>query len=349
MCAGRTWTPRPPRREKADELRGRRAHAVRVHRACRRPGPALHARADRPGRRGRARRGDGRRGPGYETEIALSGEYGELLGAAAPTATTPPPSAWKRSRPIVDAWTACARTTAPRTGRRPRSTAICCAARGLPSLTVALVYFNVATEEETMLVETHPAAELEAFFNAQCERYRLGAAGAGAPGRARRGAGGTALSARPQRPARAGGGRLPQGARWRLPAGAGADRHRQNAGHLVSAAGRARGRPDKLFFRPPRGRARAAAGAGHAERAAAPACGCWSCRRATSSASIRTRRAMASPARWREALRPPAAGPRRALAHGRMDAAALRRSRRRTTSAPITGAGIDALERRGGG
>ena len=46
-----------------------------------------------------------------------------------------------------------------------------CQARGLPSLTVALVYFNVATEEETMLVETHPAAELEAFFNAQCERY----------------------------------------------------------------------------------------------------------------------------------------------------------------------------------
>ena len=49
----------PASQEKADELRGRRAHAVRVHRACRRPGPALHARADRPGRRGRARRGDG--------------------------------------------------------------------------------------------------------------------------------------------------------------------------------------------------------------------------------------------------------------------------------------------------
>ena len=37
-----------------------------------------------------------------------------------------------------------------------------CQARGLPGLTVALVYFNVATEEETMLAETHPAAELEA-------------------------------------------------------------------------------------------------------------------------------------------------------------------------------------------
>ena len=71
----------------------------------------------------------GRRGPGYETEIALSGEYGELLVRGRATATTPPPSAWKRSRPIADAWTACARTTAPRTGRRPRSTAICCARR----------------------------------------------------------------------------------------------------------------------------------------------------------------------------------------------------------------------------
>ena len=62
-----------------------------------------------------------------------------------------------------------------------------------------------------MLAETHPAAELEAFFNAHCERYLAWARQEQAHWRARRGAGGIALSARiPRRPARAGGGRLPQ-------------------------------------------------------------------------------------------------------------------------------------------
>ena len=162
----------PASQEKADELRGRRAHAVRVHRACRRPGPALHARADRPGRRGRARRGDGRRGPGYETEIALSGEYGELLVRGRADGYDP---AAKRLEEIK---TYRGRLDSVRENHRAAHWAqakvyghLLCQARGLPSLTVALVYFNVATEEETMLVETHPAAELEAFFNAQCERY----------------------------------------------------------------------------------------------------------------------------------------------------------------------------------
>ena len=114
----------------------------------------------------------GRRGPGYETEIALSGEYGELLVRGRADGYDP---AAKRLEEIK---TYRGRLDSVRENHRAAHWAqakvyghLLCQARGLPSLTVALVYFNVATEEETMLVETHPAAELEAFFNAQCERY----------------------------------------------------------------------------------------------------------------------------------------------------------------------------------
>ncbi|HEX4509659.1 MAG TPA: hypothetical protein VH328_06260, partial [Burkholderiaceae bacterium] len=49
--------------------------------------------------------------------------------------------------------------------------ALLCRARGLATLRVALVYVDVATGDETVLVEEHAAAALEAFFVEQCERF----------------------------------------------------------------------------------------------------------------------------------------------------------------------------------
>ncbi len=46
-----------------------------------------------------------------------------------------------------------------------------CQARGLAQLQVALVYFNVATQQETVLVEVCTADALRAFFGDQCARY----------------------------------------------------------------------------------------------------------------------------------------------------------------------------------
>ena len=46
-----------------------------------------------------------------------------------------------------------------------------CQARGLTSLRVALVYFNIGTGEETVLVETHEACSLQSFFEEQCSRF----------------------------------------------------------------------------------------------------------------------------------------------------------------------------------
>lgn len=46
-----------------------------------------------------------------------------------------------------------------------------CASRGLARIDVALVYFNIATQTETMLIESHDAASLAESFAQQCERY----------------------------------------------------------------------------------------------------------------------------------------------------------------------------------
>lgn len=46
-----------------------------------------------------------------------------------------------------------------------------CQARGLEHIEIALVYFEIASQKETVLTETHDASSLEAFFNDQCERF----------------------------------------------------------------------------------------------------------------------------------------------------------------------------------
>ncbi len=49
--------------------------------------------------------------------------------------------------------------------------ALLCASRGLESLNVALVYFDVGSQKETVLAEAFSAVELQAFFEAQCQRF----------------------------------------------------------------------------------------------------------------------------------------------------------------------------------
>ncbi|WP_087754877.1 ATP-dependent DNA helicase [Paraburkholderia caledonica] len=46
-----------------------------------------------------------------------------------------------------------------------------CRARGFAELTVGLVYFDIGTQKETLLTQTHTARELEIFFVEQCERF----------------------------------------------------------------------------------------------------------------------------------------------------------------------------------
>lgn len=46
-----------------------------------------------------------------------------------------------------------------------------CSKENLPRLKLALVYFNVATQEEILLTEDHAAADLQAHFEDQCRRF----------------------------------------------------------------------------------------------------------------------------------------------------------------------------------
>ena len=49
--------------------------------------------------------------------------------------------------------------------------ALLCRQLALPAVTLALVYFDVATQAETVLEDAHSAADLQAFFEACCARF----------------------------------------------------------------------------------------------------------------------------------------------------------------------------------
>ncbi|MBA1274468.1 ATP-dependent DNA helicase [Stutzerimonas azotifigens] len=60
-----------------------------------------------------------------------------------------------------------------------------CQSRGLASLELALVYFDVVSQQETVIAEDHPAESLREFFEMHCERF-IGWAEAELTHRARR-------------------------------------------------------------------------------------------------------------------------------------------------------------------
>lgn len=113
-----------------------------------------------------------RRGEGYETEISLSGQYEDLhvrgradgldarAGQLEEIKTYRGPLDGVRAHHRALHW-AQARVYGH----------LLCQARGLARLRVALVYFNVGTEEETVLAETHEAGALKVFFEDLCRRF----------------------------------------------------------------------------------------------------------------------------------------------------------------------------------
>lgn len=114
----------------------------------------------------------GRRGDGYEAEVPLSGLFQQLTvrgRADGFDANRQQLEEIKTYRGQLD-------------GVRPHQRALhwaqarvyghlLCQARGLTRLQVALVYVQTGTGQETELVETHTAADLQAHFEALCARY----------------------------------------------------------------------------------------------------------------------------------------------------------------------------------
>ncbi|MCH1997400.1 ATP-dependent DNA helicase [Achromobacter xylosoxidans] len=113
-----------------------------------------------------------RRGPGYETEVALAGQYENLLVRGRADGYDPV------ANQVEEIKTYRGRLDSVRDNHRAAHWAqarvyahLLCVARGLAQVRVALVYFNVATEEETVLSESRDAAWLAAFFHEQCDRF----------------------------------------------------------------------------------------------------------------------------------------------------------------------------------
>ncbi len=113
-----------------------------------------------------------RRGEGYEREVALEGHYRNLQVRGRADGYDP---AANRLEEV--------KTYRGDLSRQPDNHRqlhwaqakvygwLLCKARGLPSLSIALVYYDVVTQKETAIVETFAAESLRAFFEMQCERF----------------------------------------------------------------------------------------------------------------------------------------------------------------------------------
>ncbi|MBN3765320.1 ATP-dependent DNA helicase [Burkholderia sp. Ac-20365] len=113
-----------------------------------------------------------RRASGYETEVTLTGTHGSLTVRGRADGYDPALNRLeeiKTHRGDLDRMPANHR--ALHWAQALVYGHLLCEARGLAELTVALVYFDIASQKETVLTEQHTAASLRAFFEDQCERF----------------------------------------------------------------------------------------------------------------------------------------------------------------------------------
>ncbi|CAD6517889.1 ATP-dependent DNA helicase [Paraburkholderia metrosideri] len=114
----------------------------------------------------------GRRTSSYETEIALTGTHRNLTVRGRADGYDP------RARRLEEIKTFRGDLARMPANHRTLHWAqalvyghLLCRARGLAGLDVALVYFDIGSQKETVLTQTHTARELEIFFVEQCESF----------------------------------------------------------------------------------------------------------------------------------------------------------------------------------
>ncbi|MEO8297248.1 MAG: ATP-dependent DNA helicase [Burkholderiales bacterium] len=118
-----------------------------------------------------------RRGAGYQTELALSGQHRHLQvrgRADGFDAARGRLEEIKTHKGRLDAMPANHR--ALHWAQLRVYGALLCAAKGLPALELALVYLDITTQRETVFIEHCTAAALQQAFEAQCERFLAWAA-----------------------------------------------------------------------------------------------------------------------------------------------------------------------------
>jgi len=119
----------------------------------------------------------GRRGPHYETEVSLQGEFESLVVRGRADGYDP---ALNRLEEIKTHRGDLARQPANHRELHWAQVKIygwlLCQARQLADVNLALVYFDIGTQQETAFAETHSAESLRAFFEASCREFLAWAA-----------------------------------------------------------------------------------------------------------------------------------------------------------------------------
>ncbi|MEN3366813.1 MAG: excision repair protein, partial [Burkholderiales bacterium] len=113
-----------------------------------------------------------RRGPGYQTEVSLTGEYKHLLVRGRADGYDPAANRLeevKTFRGDLDRM--------PDNHRHLHWAQVkvygwlLCQKLGLHEIQLALVYYDIGSQHETLLTATHSAESLRQFFEDQCERF----------------------------------------------------------------------------------------------------------------------------------------------------------------------------------
>ena len=118
-----------------------------------------------------------RRGAAYEAEVWLKGEYRELAVRGRADGFDPEAGRLDEVKTYRGDLHAMPQNRRALHWAQARCYgALLCAERGLDQLKIALVYFDVASQDETMLVESFSAADLRAFYELQCDRFLAWAA-----------------------------------------------------------------------------------------------------------------------------------------------------------------------------
>jgi DNA excision repair protein ERCC-2 len=119
----------------------------------------------------------GRRSAGYEAELSLSGQHGGVQVRGRADGYDP---ARNRLEEIKTYRGDLSRQSAAQRGLHWAQLKVygwlLCEARALPSVTLALVYFDIGSQRETLFEESHEAGELRTFFEAQCQHFAAWAA-----------------------------------------------------------------------------------------------------------------------------------------------------------------------------
>ena len=113
-----------------------------------------------------------RRSASYQNEVALQGEYRELTVKGRADGYDPEQNRLEEIKTYRgDLQRMPANHRHLHWAQAKIYGALLCQTLQLPVVNLALVYFDIVSEKETSLVETWSAADLQAFFQQQCELF----------------------------------------------------------------------------------------------------------------------------------------------------------------------------------